>query len=203
MGNAICFRPPPASPLAAKIISYGGGTRCLTGKHFAGEIMFQWPDRVVCHADSFFIGRPIPSLAIDDELHHGQTYFVLPLDSFPHSVLSPSSLATLGCSRRAVAGLKECPFEYVRGSNGAVSIKVKPEYIARLIGGGENKETATATADGGNGCKSPVCSSPELQKHYDQLVGPRDRIWSPKLETISESKIRVSPCRIFGLDWKR
>lgn len=196
MGNAICFRPTGAA--AATLISYGGGTRILAGgKLLAGEIMFQFPDHVVCHADAFFIGRPIPSLAIDDELRHGNTYFLLPLDTFPQGVLTASSLAALRCSPRAAASsLKECPFEYVRSSNGSVMIKVKPEYIAGLIRR-ENEEKIGAGAG-----KSSLCNSPELQKHYHQLVGPRDRIWSPKLETISECKIRVSPCRILGLGWK-
>ncbi|KAE9462142.1 hypothetical protein C3L33_05934, partial [Rhododendron williamsianum] len=33
-----------------------------------------------------------------------------------------------------------------------------------------------------------VISTPELKKHYDQLVGSRDQVWSPKLETIAEYK---------------
>lgn len=60
--------------------------------------MFEFPDQMVCHADSFFIGQPIPALSIDDELMLGQTYFVLPLDRFSGSVLSASSLAALNNS---------------------------------------------------------------------------------------------------------
>ncbi|KAL9233578.1 hypothetical protein vseg_008558 [Gypsophila vaccaria] len=49
----------------------------------AGEIMFEFPDCVVCHANSFFIGKPIPILSIHDRLVPGHTYFVVPLDRLP------------------------------------------------------------------------------------------------------------------------
>ncbi|KAI3450030.1 hypothetical protein Pfo_006695 [Paulownia fortunei] len=209
MGNAIitpCFRPDysPASS-AVKLISYGGATRILTGKHLAGEIMFEFPDRMVCHADSFFIGHPIPSLAIDDELIKGQTYFLLPLDCFTHNVISASSLAALGSGpnniRGAPCSFKGCPFEYMRGSNGRVLIKVMPEFITRLISR-DNKEIINGD-ESVNVSNSLLCSTPELQKHYNQLVGSKDQVWSPKLETISEYKIRFSPCRFMGLEWKQ
>lgn len=206
MGNAVttnCFCPPYSSSSAAvKLIMYGGATRMLSGRHLAGEIMFEFPDHMVCHAGSFFIGQPIPSLAIDDELIKGHTYFLLPLDCITNNVLSTSSLAALGSHRPGGAPVRfsDCPFEYLKGSNGRVLIKVMPEFITRLISG-ENRE-----AEGGGG-GSPennfLCSTPELQKHYNQLVGPKDQVWSPKLETISEYKIRFSPCRFIGLEWKQ
>ncbi|KAK6164060.1 hypothetical protein DH2020_000924 [Rehmannia glutinosa] len=216
MGNAIikpCFRPEYYSPSSAvKLISYGGATRLLTGKHLAGEIMFEFPDRMVCHADSFFIGHPIPSLAIDDELVRGQTYFLLPLDRVTQDVLSVSSLAGLGSdpnSKRGSVrpcGFKGCPFEYTKGSNGRVLIKVMPEFITMLISKENYNEEMINNGDelsvnGGN--NSPLCNTPELHKHYNQLVGAKDHIWSPKLETISEYKIRFSPCRFIGLEWKQ
>lgn len=166
--------------------------------------MFEFPDRMVCHADSFFIGHPIPSLAIEDELIKGQTYFLLPLDCFTNNVLSASSLAALGSNpnnnRAGPVRFKECPFEYMKGSNGRVLIKVMPEFITRLISRGNNKEINGDESVSGN---SFLCSTPELQKHYNQLVGSKDQVWSPKLETISEYKIRFSPCRFIGLEWKQ
>ncbi|KAL5065856.1 hypothetical protein RYX36_027593, partial [Vicia faba] len=33
-----------------------------------------------------------------------------------------------------------------------------------------------------------LCSTPELKKHYEMLVKSKDRVWSPKLETILENK---------------
>lgn len=203
MGNTImvthCFRP-DYSPI--KLIPYGGATRTLTGKHLAGQIMFEFPDLMVCHADSFFIGHPIPSLAIDDELVNGQTYLLLPLDVFANKVLSASSLATMGSDPNkkgaGSSGFKGgCPFEYMKGSDGRVLIKVIPEFIIGLIS--RDDDHAHEDQESCNG----IVSTPELQKHYNQLVGCKDhQTWSPKLETISEYKIRFSPCRFVGLEWK-
>ncbi|GER40746.1 ARF-GAP domain 4 [Striga asiatica] len=204
MGNAAtigsCFRPPNPPAAAVTLIPYGGGAATtLAGKHLAGEIMFEFPDRMVCPADSFFVGRPAPALSIGDELVPGRTYFLLPIDLFG-PVLSPSSMAALRPAGQGRAGFKGCPFEYGKGPDGRVLIRVVPEFIAWLINGeSENSDC------GGGGSGSPLCSTPELQKHYDQLVGFRDRVnWSPKLETISECKIiRFSPCRFMGLQWKK
>ncbi|TQD92753.1 hypothetical protein C1H46_021631 [Malus baccata] len=207
MGNAVspCFQQKTNSVVKV-IFSEGSSTRLLKGKHIAGEIMFEFPDQMVCHADSFFIGRPVPALAINDELILGQTYFVLPIDRFACSVLSASTLAALGSSSRpnkkaAPINFGECPFEYIKGSNGKVLIKVVPEFIARLIAR-SHKEI-----DGSSEAISSVnttflCSTPELQKHYEQLVVSKEQLWSPKLETISEYKVRFSPCKYIGLEWK-
>ncbi|KAH9741683.1 DUF4228 domain-containing protein [Citrus sinensis] len=187
MGNTVCvcFQQNNSNPSSSvvKLIFWDGDTKTLNGKHIAGEIMFESPEKLVCHADSFFIGHPIPALAIDDQLMPGQTYFVLPIDMFACNVLTASCLAHLSSSQNKYAAaaaaapinLGECrPFEYVRGENGRVLIKVVPEFMI---------------------------STPELKKHYDLLVGSREQIWSPKLETISEHKnnVRFTPRRLIGL----
>ncbi|KAI5335152.1 hypothetical protein PRUPE_4G267600 [Prunus persica] len=205
MGNAVspCF--PQKTNLAVKVIFSEGTTRLLRGKHVAGEIMFEFPDQMVCHADSFFIGHPVPALAIDDELIHGQTYFVLPLDCFACRVLSASSLAALGSSsspnKKAPINFGESPFEYIKGSNGKVLIKVVPDFITRLITRANNKEIDGPPVTSPS--NSFLCSTPELQKHYEQLVGSKEQLWSPKLDTISEYKVRFSPCKFIGLEWKQ
>ncbi|KAG8388948.1 hypothetical protein BUALT_Bualt02G0178300 [Buddleja alternifolia] len=210
MGNTLltpCFR--PDQDPTVKLISHGGATRTLAGKHLAGEIMFQFPDHIICHADSFFIGHPIPSLAIDDELITGQTYFLLPLDCVTQNcVLSASTLAALGSDPNSNRGSRVCfkdsQFEYLKGSDGRVLIKVVPEFITRLISRDDNNNDNNKDIINGDGSSSSfLCSTPELQKHYNQLVGPRDQLWSPKLETISEYKIRFSPCRFIGMEWKQ
>ncbi|KAI4305931.1 hypothetical protein L6164_029257 [Bauhinia variegata] len=199
MGNAAltpCFqqRSNPSSSSTVKLIFWEGTTRSLEGNHIAGEIMFEFPDKMVCHADSFFIGHPIPALAIDDELMPGQTYFVLPIDRFACNVLSASWIASLGsCPKKSPVKFGDCPFEYLKGDNGRVLIKLSPEFIIKLI----NKESSGCP--GGNNF---LCSTPELQKHYEQLVRSKGQVWSPKLETISEHKVRFSPCRFIGLEWK-
>ncbi|XP_031251500.1 uncharacterized protein LOC116109427 [Pistacia vera] len=210
MGNAIspCFQQ-NSLKASVKLIFWEGDTRILKGKHIAGEIMFESPDKMVCHADSFFIGHPLPALAIDDELTPGQTYFVLPIDRFACNVLSASSLAAFSSSssssttspKRVSPVINfdhQCrPFEYIKAENGRVLIKVVPEFITRLIQRGKQ-------LDHEDGSASPLlCSTPELKKQYDLLVGSRDQVWSPKLEPISEHKIRFSPCRFIGLEWKQ
>ncbi|XP_010276636.1 PREDICTED: uncharacterized protein LOC104611321 [Nelumbo nucifera] len=199
MGNAIspCCHPTNSNPKSTvKLVFWEGTTRILTGKRLAGEIMFEFPDRIVCHANSFYIGQPIPTLTIEDELMTGETYFVLPIDRFACKILSAASLAALGSSPKpAPINFGQQPFEYVKAANGRVLIKVVPEFITKLILKGKEQ-----------GCASPgnsfLCSTLELQKHYDQLVGSKEQTWSPKLETISERKARFSPCRLLGLERK-
>ncbi|KAL4035085.1 hypothetical protein IC575_003759 [Cucumis melo] len=189
-------------PSAVKLVFTDGPTKFLVGNHhFAGEIMFQFPDMMVCHAESFFIGHPIPSLSIDDELLVGETYLVLPIDRFASvDVLSTSSLAMIGAGNMSAEKFSgPCPFEYVRGTNGRVLIKVMPEFIVRLI-----SPAAVDGGESGGGGGGFLCSTPELKKHYDQLVGStKGQVWSPKLETISEYKIRYSPCRFVGFKLKQ
>ena len=220
MGNAVilppCFKPNPNSTV--KLVFFDGTTRVLAGRNrIAGEIMFESPESMVCHADSFFIGHPVPALGIHDKLLGGHTYFVLPIDRFACGVLSASSLAAFSASSSASSSSSSCPnqkkpaaastinfgnsspFEYLKGSDGRVLIKVSPEFITRLITRGNDAGTAGSPSSSPGGF---LCSTPELQKHYEQLVGSKEQIWSPKLETISEHKIRFSPCRFIGLEWK-
>uniref|UniRef100_A0A7N0TI64 Uncharacterized protein n=1 Tax=Kalanchoe fedtschenkoi TaxID=63787 RepID=A0A7N0TI64_KALFE len=178
MGNAIspCFHPHASS--SVKLVFYNGTTRNLYGsKHVAGEVMFEFPDQMVCQADAFYIGRPVPALGIDDKLVVGETYIVLPIDKFATSVISAASLASL--SPVAVNFKQVCPFEYTKEANGKVLVRVAPEFITRIM---------TKDAEEGRR-KRKLCSTPELRKHYDRLVGAnKDQVWSPKLETISESR---------------
>ncbi|KAB2080552.1 hypothetical protein ERO13_A05G071400v2 [Gossypium hirsutum] len=207
MGNSVapCFQPNQSSRSSSsssvKLIFWEGNTRTLAGNHIAGEVMFEFPDMMVCHADSFFIGHPIPALSMDDRLMPGQTYFVLPLDRFACKVLSASSLAALNSKsspKPTPINFGACPFEHVKGANGRVLIKVVPEFITSLIV--KSKEEDSEIGSSGN---SFLCSTPELKKHYQNLVGSKQQDWSPKLETISEYKIRFSPCRFIGLEWKQ
>ncbi|CAM8892698.1 unnamed protein product [Rhodiola kirilowii] len=189
MGNAIspCFHPHSTSS-SVKLIFHNGTTRNLYGsKHVAGEIMFELPDQMVCRADAFYIGKPVPAMGIDDKLIPGETYFVLPIDKFGSSVVSAASLAAL--SPVAVNFKEICPFEYTKGANGKVLVRVVPEFIAKMM---------MKDVEEKHRIKRKLCSTPELRKHYDRLVGVnKDQVWSPKLETISESraKKKSSPFR--------
>ncbi|CAL5190485.1 unnamed protein product [Lathyrus oleraceus] len=208
MGNAaitLCFNhttnssSSSSSSSSIKLIFWEGTSRTLRGKHIAGEIMFEFPEMMVCHADSFFIGHPIPVLSIDDELMLGQTYFILPIDRFfAIDTLSVASISAFGsCPNKSPIKFGKCPFQYLKGSNGRVVIKVMPEFITGLICGDNNKEMNENGASYSNGF---LCSTPELKKHYEQLVKSKDQVWSPKLETITEYKVRFSPCRF--IEWK-
>ncbi|CAL1403640.1 unnamed protein product [Linum trigynum] len=215
MGNvnispASCFQL-CSSPKSVSLIFWDGTTTTLTpsgrrSKLIAGQIMVEHPDKLVCNSESFFLGHPIPALSIHDELLPGQTYLVLPVDLFACTkVLSASSLAAF----TAAAGSPNnktplvnggCqPLQYLKGSNGGVLIKVAPEFMIRLLlkVGREERD------ENGEGSNGFLCSTPELKKHYEQLVGCREQKWSPKVETISEYKVRYSPCRFIGLEWKQ
>ncbi|KAK9125062.1 hypothetical protein Scep_013908 [Stephania cephalantha] len=217
MGNVLispyCCINIPISPTSGtgsiKLVFWEGMTKILTGNnHIAGELMFQFPDMMVCHADSFFIGQPVPSLSIDDKLISGETYFVLPIDRFACKLLSASLLSALSSAPKpSPIKFGDCPFQYVKGGNGKVQIKVQPDFIKRLILMGNEKQSTSTDGISCNG-SSPnnnnfLCSTPELQKHYNQLVGSKEQVWSPRLETISERKTRpTSPCGFPRLEWR-
>ncbi|KAI3984182.1 hypothetical protein MKX01_011136 [Papaver californicum] len=217
MGNAmaLCFyvnykASTTSSSSLVKLIFWQGKTITFKGKKIAGEIMFEYPEMMVCHANSFYINHIIPALSISDELSAGQTYFILPIDPFAFKVLSISSLSSLALSSstgnkpKKPINFAECPFQYVRGSDGRMLIRVLPEFIMKLI--------TTSGQDGNSSVSSSsfLCTTPELKKHYDVMVGSsKERVWSPKLETISECKknlaitTRLSPCRLLGIDVRR
>ncbi|KAL3752176.1 hypothetical protein ACJRO7_012919 [Eucalyptus globulus] len=212
MGNAVspCLRHNSSSKSqSVNLIFCEGTTRMLAGNrpHIAGDIMFECPDKMVLHADSFFLGRAIPLLAIDDELIPGETYFVLPIDFFSGNTLSSSTIASL-CSNPRKQSLvsfsdSDSPFEYVKNEDGKVLIKVVPQFITRLIAAKNNNDDIAGGNADTAGSRGFLCSTPELQKHYDQLVGSKVQVWSPKLETISEYKTRVLPSKLIRLEWKK
>ncbi|EAY97873.1 hypothetical protein OsI_19793 [Oryza sativa Indica Group] len=215
MGNGMspCLCSPPvhgeeAAAAAARLVFWGGAASQLVASAAttAGDVMAELPGHLVCAGDSFFIGLPIPALPAGEELAAGRTYFVLPAARFScQQALTAASLASLSPSPAAkvsLAGGASSPFEYVTGDDGMALIRVLPEFIeraitcvARVAGGG--KAGGEAAAD------DQLCSTPELRKHYMQLVGARQqRPWSPGLETISEAekrRRRRSPVRLVAL----
>lgn len=191
----------------ARLVLWGGEARAAKHGELAGQVMLDFSGSVVCLADGFYIGRPAPVLAIEDRLAAGATYLVLPVDRLPQGCdpVTAASLAALSYGRAgpaSIAGGPKSPFEYVKGDDGRTVIKVTPEFIVGAITarpgvvvGGDNGEMDGA-------CRGGLCSTPELRKHYEQLVGAgRGRAWSPRLDTIKERKGRrinmaaVSPGR--------
>ncbi|OEL37716.1 hypothetical protein BAE44_0001261 [Dichanthelium oligosanthes] len=199
MGNGLSLTPClhlPATAAAVRLVYWGGQARLLTddgARVTAGDIAAELPapatDHAVCPADSFFVGLPIPVMSPREELLPGRTYFVLPAARFPSlKVLTAATLAALapapaGRSRKpaALPFDGQCPFEYVKGDGGAALIRVLPEFIEKVITCDAGGAVAPKSAAG-----MELCSTPELKRHYAQLVGPRSRPWSPRLETIAE-----------------
>ncbi|KAF8728714.1 hypothetical protein HU200_017989 [Digitaria exilis] len=214
---------------AARLVLWGGETRAARHGKLAGQVMLDFAGTVVCAADAFYLGRPAPVLAIEDRLVGGATYLVLPVERLPqqgqHDALTAASLAALSYDRvvagggaASIAGAPKSPFEYVKGEDGRTVIKVTPEFLIGAITSSEvGKEGEGDAGSGEEACAGALCSTPELRKHYEQLVGAaRGRAWSPRLDTIKERKGRrgfvaaVSPGRLspvavrllLGLDGK-
>ncbi|XP_044973442.1 uncharacterized protein LOC123440971 [Hordeum vulgare subsp. vulgare] len=235
MGNGLspCVSVPAGAdaPAAARLVYWGGRTRALpvtddeeegegnggvscTAADVTAELLPG--DHVVCPADSFFVGLPVPVASPGERLLPGRTYFVLPrrLLSSPSpggngngkaAVLTAATLASLSAApggRKTVqlAGPGQCPFEYVKGGEdgAAALIRVLPQFIEKVItcDGANGDGDAAGRRGSGKAAASAteLCSTPELKRHYAQLVGAKGRTWSPRLETISErSKRRIFP----------
>ncbi|CAN6219801.1 unnamed protein product [Urochloa humidicola] len=204
---------------AARLVLWGGEARAAEPGKAAGEVMLEHPGRVVCRADAFRIGRPVPVLDIEDRLEAGRRYLVVPVERLPcGGVLTAASLAALSHgggggkpgTSASLAGGGRSPFEYVKDEDGRTVIRVTEEFIVRAVAGG-GKPTRGGGGGGEDGCGGALCSTPELRKHYEQLVGAaRVRAWSPRLDTIKERKGRrladvvspgrLSPVRLLGMD---
>ncbi|PAN14376.2 hypothetical protein PAHAL_2G475800 [Panicum hallii] len=210
-----------------RLVLWGGEARAADPGRAAGELMAEHAGCVVCRADGFRIGRPVPVLDIEDRLEAGRTYLVVPVDRLPcggaDGVVTAASLAALShagggkgaaggkssssAPTTSLAGGSRSPFEYVKDEDGRTVIRVTEEFIVRAVtGGGKPRDRD----DDAGGCGA-LCSTPELRKHYEQLVGAaRGRPWSPRLDTIKERKGRrladvvspgsLSPVRLLGMD---
>ncbi|KAG2627909.1 uncharacterized protein LOC120701390 [Panicum virgatum] len=207
MGNGLspCLCPGAAHGAVARLVFWGGSARTAGERRrpvTAGDVAAELPGQhLVCAADSFFIGLPVPALPPGERLVAGRTYFVLPAARFScRQALTAATLAKLSPSPAAkvpIAGGAASPFEYVTGADGAPLIRILPEFIEKVI-------TSRGGGGGGKcGAAEQLCSTPELRKHYMQLVGARaERPWSPGLETISEAekrRRRPSPVRLIEL----
>uniref|UniRef100_A0A6N2M5Q6 DUF4228 domain-containing protein n=1 Tax=Salix viminalis TaxID=40686 RepID=A0A6N2M5Q6_SALVM len=198
MGNPIsCLRiqyEPPAGTI--KLIRSDGMVKIYDRPIYVSELMVEFPKHLVCHSDSFYIGQKIPALSENDLLQLGHKYFLLPKHCF-QSVLSFVTIASIATSSLQPqpsssrnAFLKKAatcqPFDIQKSPNGCLRIRVSDEFLSQLMEEGKVKESEE---DGSSrNCKptSRVCTTPQLEKDYTQLVGSRQ--WKPKLETIRESE---------------
>ncbi|XP_068661252.1 uncharacterized protein [Aristolochia californica] len=185
-----------------KLIKSDGLVKIYNRPVNAAELMLEFPKHLICHSDSFLIGKKIPALSEKDELKLGHKYFLLPKHFF-QSVLSFVTIASFAsapstsslpndAASSKKAFLKKAatckPFEVHKTPSGTLQIRVSDEFIAQLMEEGRLGEEEEKS-EGSDVLKGKVCTTPQLQKDYTQLVGCRRSIqWKPKLETISEKE---------------
>lgn len=172
------LQPQPQPPLGTiKLINSDGVVKIYDRPIQASELMVEFPKHMVCGSDSFYIGQKTPALSEDEALQLGQIYFLLPKQFF-QSVLSLVTIASFAnASRNALLKKAEAcqPFQIQKSSSGSLRIRVSDEFIWQMMEMKEDNESV-----------SRVCTTPQLQKQYSQLVGSRH--WKPKLETIKETE---------------
>lgn len=215
--------PPPSSAAAAdddagtvKLILSDGLVKTYHQPVLASELMVQFPKHLVCRSDSFYIGQKIPALSEHDFLQLGHKYFLLPQQFF-QSVLTFVTIASFVASQkpqdpspvprdvnscrnaflRKAAGCQ--PFDIQRTPSGCLRIRVSDEFISQLMEEGRRVEKEASNESGGE--QKPirrVCTTPQLERDYSQLVGSSRR-WEPKLETIRESDKKSRSSSSFGM----
>lgn len=225
MGNPIsCMHLQPEAPegrggpSTIKLIKSDGIVKIYDRPILVSELMVEFPKHRVCRSDSFYIGQKIPALSEDDKLQLGHKYFLLPKHFFQSvlsfvtvaSFASPQSHAvssSLEMSRNSkTAFLKKAascqPFDIQKTPSGCLRIRVSEEFIAQLImEEGKIKDEEGGAESSSGKPKSRVCTTPQLQKDYTQLVGSRQ--WKPKLETIKEKEKEKEKRKLSSFGMKR
>lgn len=206
--------PPPPSAAAdddagtVKLIHSDGLVETYHRPVRASELMAQFPKHLVCRSDSFYICQKIPALSEHDLLQLGHKYFLLPQQFF-QSVLTFVTIASFVASQKAQGpspvpvpqDLNSCrnaflrkaagcqPFDIQRTPSGCLRIRVSDEFISQLMEQGRRVEKEASRDSGGDGEQKPIsrlCTTPQLERDYSQLV-VLSRRWEPKLEMIRES----------------
>lgn len=173
-----------------KLVKSDGLVKIYDRPVHVSELMMEFPKHMVCRSDSFYIGQKIPPLSENDQLQLGHKYFLLPKHFF-QTVLSFVTIASFASSRDSRnAFLKKAaacqPFDIQKTPSGCPRIRVSDEFLSQLMEEGNIKEE---NEKGLSKFKSKVCTTPQLQKDYTQLIG-LSRQWKPKLETIKETEKR-------------
>ncbi|XP_022773817.1 uncharacterized protein LOC111316066 [Durio zibethinus] len=203
-----CLHLQPEPVGTVKVMNTDGLVKIYDRPIHVSELMTEFPKHMVCRSDSFYIGQKIPALSKDDKLQLGHNYFLLPKQFF-QSVLSFVTIASFANARSPQSPLpcssvqesrnamlkkaSACqPFHIQKSSSGCLRIRVSDEFIWQLMEEGGMKEDVDESW-------SKVCTTPQLQKQYSQLVCSRH--WKPKLETIKEmEKRKISS---FGMKRKK
>lgn len=198
------YQPPHARKRAVvdsiKVVKSDGLVKIYHKPIDVSELMRQFPKHLVCASDSFYIGQKIPALSEHDQLQLGQKYFLLPKHLF-QSVLSfvtiasfassepeqtPSPVPSTNSKNAFLRKAANCePFHIQKSESGCLRIRVSDEFISQLLEEGKLSEDEHSQSCESNN-KSKVCTTPQLQKDYSQLVGSRQ--WKPRLEPIRETR---------------
>ncbi|KAA8532262.1 hypothetical protein F0562_032295 [Nyssa sinensis] len=183
-----------------KLVKSDGVVKIYHQPIYVSQLMLEFPKHMVCRSDSFYIGQKVPALSEDDQLQLGHNYFLLPkhffqsaltfvtISSFASSQTQAHDSSSL-CRDSKTAFLKKAascqPFDILKSPSGCLRIRVSEEFLSHLMEQGKVKEEEEEERS-----KSILCTTPQLQKEYTQLVGFRQ--WKPKLDTIREQSTKKS-----------
>lgn len=211
MGNHASCVTVGNSKEAIQLVLSDGSVQILHKPLCAGQIMQGFPQHLVCHSHSFYIGQKTSALSPNGQLKLGNRYFLLP-DHFFQSPLSLVSLSALISppppiapsipTARVSAPLRSfgraavlCqPFEILNSDGGrGLRIRIHPEFISKLMEDRRLNVNEIGHSVGGESAddRRRLCNTPELQKDYSQLVKSRSQCWRPKLESIRENEKKV------------
>ena len=174
----------------------------------AGQIMLEFPDYLVCHSDSLYIGQKTLAFSENDQLKVGNKYFVLP-NHFFQSPLSFVTLASLisptvtngpvSPTARVSAPLRSIgrevalcqPFQ-IENSNvgGDNRIRLYADFMTKIMDNGKlnsNERGNAVVGDFADDGQHGLCNTPELHKDYAQLAKAKGQSWKPELETVREN----------------
>ncbi|KAK1381644.1 hypothetical protein POM88_028388 [Heracleum sosnowskyi] len=211
IGNHMCrsgFISKPATPQQVgsnaiiKVIKSDGTVIMYDRAVNVSALVLKFPNHKICNSESLYIGKKISALSEDDQLQLGHDYFLLPIHFFDSalSFVTVTSFASK-ISNIKTPSLSNCQlFEIQKTESGFLKIRVRQEFIFRLIEADENRKkmmlvekniTKTPSNNNtwvkeiyykidddneansllsNNNISGPLCTTPELWKEYKQLV---------------------------------
>ncbi|KAL0920061.1 hypothetical protein M5K25_009168 [Dendrobium thyrsiflorum] len=169
--------PAPPKSSSVKVIGLDGRVMVYNQGVKAEELMKEHASHLVCRSDSVFIGQKLSALSAADELEMGESYFILPSQFF-QSVLS---FVTIASSIAKIGGGGVGSFRHLdihKTDNGKLQIRISEE-VDQMIE--EEEEEEEIRKDG------VLCTTEDMVKEYEKIVGSNAQRWRPKLEVIAES----------------
>jgi hypothetical protein len=89
MGNHICCLTVGNHKETIQLVLSDGTVQILHKPLCVAEIIQEFPQHLVCHSDSFYIGKKTPTLSAKEQLKVGNKYFLLPQTLLSVSLISP------------------------------------------------------------------------------------------------------------------